>query len=83
MTFIKRHHISGFRGILTPLELSFLKGGNITSMAIFGRNGFGKSSLTDRGSGCKTDRVDRLGSGRCRPNDFRIEEQPVALPMLK
>tara|TARA_A100001391_G_scaffold73375_1_gene47196 strand:+ start:1205 stop:3625 length:2421 start_codon:yes stop_codon:yes gene_type:complete len=70
MTFIKRITVSGFRGILTPLELSFVKGGNNTSMALFGRNGFGKSSLTDAWEWLQTDRVDRLGREGAGPNAF-------------
>lgn len=70
MTFIKRITVSGFRGILTPMELSFVKGGNNTSMAMFGRNGFGKTSLTDAWEWLQTDRVDRLGREGAGPNAF-------------
>lgn len=74
MAFIKRITVSGFRGILTPLELSFVKGGNNTSMALFGRNGFGKSSLTDAWEWLQTDRVDRLGREGAGPNAFPHRE---------
>ena len=83
MTFIKRITVSGFRGILTPLELSFVKGGNNTSMTLFGRNGFGKSSLTDAWSGCKRTALTGWGGKARARMHFRIEEQPVTLPMLK
>jgi hypothetical protein len=61
MTFIKKITVSGFRGILTPMELCFVNGGKPTSMALFGRNGHGKSSLTDAWEWLQTDRIERLG----------------------
>lgn len=47
MARVEKLTISGFRGILTPLELSFEKNRRNTSMVIYGRNGTGKSSITD------------------------------------
>ena len=46
---IRRLTISGFRGILSPLEICFLKGQTNapSSMFVYGRNGTGKSSITD------------------------------------
>ncbi|AMV34670.1 recombination protein F [Pirellula sp. SH-Sr6A] len=61
MTFIKKITVSGFRGILTPVELPFVHGGKPTSMALFGRNGYGKSSLTDAWEWLQTDKIERLG----------------------
>ncbi len=47
MTFpVKEITISGFRGILQPLDLDFTKG-EPQSMIIYGKNGTGKSSITD------------------------------------
>ena len=47
MTHIKKICISGFRGVLAPLELDFAKGGACQSMVLYGANGTGKSSITD------------------------------------
>jgi ABC-type cobalamin/Fe3+-siderophores transport system ATPase subunit len=47
MTFpVKEITISGFRGILQPLDIDFTKG-EPQSMIIYGKNGTGKSSITD------------------------------------
>ncbi|WDI43376.1 hypothetical protein [Bremerella sp. P1] len=70
MKSIKRITVSGFRGIVTPLELSFVKGGSTTSMVLFGRNGFGKISLTDAWEWMQTDRIVRLGREGAGPNAF-------------
>src|SRR5688500_14538178 len=39
--------ISGFRGIVHPLSIDLVKGGKPASLMIFGRNGMGKSSVTE------------------------------------
>lgn len=39
--------LSGFRGVVHPLTLSLFKNGKPTSLMLFGRNGTGKSSITD------------------------------------
>ena len=44
---IEKITISGFRGILHPIELDFTKGDKVRSMLVYGRNGTGKSSITD------------------------------------
>lgn len=44
---IREITLSGFRGVVHPLTLPLMKGGKPTSLMIFGRNGFGKSSITD------------------------------------
>lgn len=44
---IRRITLSGFRGILNPLSLDFVKGNTSRSMIIHGSNGTGKSSITD------------------------------------
>lgn len=39
--------LSGFRGVVHPLTLDLVKSGKPTSLMVFGRNGTGKSSITD------------------------------------
>lgn len=39
--------LSGFRGVFHPLTIDLVKGGTPTSLMVFGRNGTGKSSITD------------------------------------
>jgi len=39
--------LSGFRGVVHPLILSLYKNGKPASLMVFGRNGTGKSSITD------------------------------------
>lgn len=39
--------LSGFRGVVHPMTVGLLKDGKPTSLMIFGRNGTGKSSITD------------------------------------
>lgn len=47
MTRVKNIKIKNFRGIKTELDFPFRKGGNYTSLAIYGKNGTGKSSIVD------------------------------------
>ncbi|MBA7579358.1 hypothetical protein ES708_21228 [subsurface metagenome] len=47
MTKIKKIKIEDFRGIKTELAFPFMKGDNYTSLAIYGKNGTGKSSIVD------------------------------------
>ena len=44
---VERIVIAGFRGLPVPLELSFLEGNTAKSLILYGRNGTGKSSITD------------------------------------
>jgi len=44
---VKKFSIGGFRGVLSPLPLEFTRGQSERSMIIYGRNGTGKSSITD------------------------------------
>lgn len=44
---IKAIHIENFRGVRQALEFPFTKGSNTTSLAIYGKNGTGKSSIVD------------------------------------
>lgn len=57
---IEKITISGFRGILHPMELDFTKGDNIESTALYGRNGTGKSSITDACEWFHTENVNHL-----------------------
>ena len=47
MLKIKTITIENFRGIKPPLTMDFVKGGNHSSVLIYGRNGTGKSSIVD------------------------------------
>lgn len=47
MLKIKKITIENFRGLRLPLVIDFVKGGNYTSAILYGRNGTGKSSITD------------------------------------
>ena len=47
MTKLKTIRIENFRGIKQVLEFPFKKGNNNTSLAIYGKNGTGKSSIVD------------------------------------
>ncbi len=44
---VERIHVSGFRGIPAGLEISFKDGAAAKSLILYGRNGTGKSSVTD------------------------------------
>ena len=57
---IEKITISGFRGILHPMELDFTKGDNIKSIVLYGRNGTGKSSITDACEWFHTENVSHL-----------------------
>lgn len=43
VTYVKRIRLSGFRGILAPLEIDFVKGSNCQSAILYGANGTGKT----------------------------------------
>lgn len=47
MAMIKNIKIQNFRGIKLDLVFPFEKGNNLTSLAIYGKNGTGKSSIVD------------------------------------
>lgn len=47
MVRVKNIKIENFRGIKTELDFPFRKGSNYTSLAIYGKNGTGKSSIVD------------------------------------
>lgn len=60
MAEIKEVRISGFRGIKNCLKLNFKKGSTFQSMVIYGRNGTGKSSITDAFEWLQTDHIEHL-----------------------
>lgn len=60
MTEIKEIRISGFRGVRGILPLNFVKGNSIRSMVIYGRNGTGKSSITDSWEWFHSERIIHL-----------------------
>lgn len=60
MPTIEMLTISGFRGILTPLKLSFERNRRVASMVIYGRNGTGKSSITDAWEWLHAGKIQRL-----------------------
>ena len=60
MAEIKEIRISGFRGIKTPLVLNFQKNKSSQSMIIYGRNGTGKSSITDAWEWLQTEKIEHL-----------------------
>lgn len=47
MLKIKKITIENFRGLRLPLVIDFIKGNNVTSALIYGRNGTGKSSIVE------------------------------------
>jgi len=60
MTEIKEIRISGFRGIKACLHLQFQRGNSFQSMVIYGRNGTGKSSITDAWEWLQTEKIEHL-----------------------
>jgi predicted ATPase len=60
MIKLKALTIAGFRGIRTPLTLPLNRNGKPVSAVIFGRNGTGKSSITDAWEYLRTGRVEHL-----------------------
>ena len=60
MAPIKQISIGGFRGILAPLSLQFVQGRTPRSMVIYGRNGTGKSSITDAWEWFHTEKIGHL-----------------------
>ena len=70
MTTIDKVTISGFRGILAPFTLDFLKGNSLRSMVIYGRNGTGKSSITDAWEWVHTEKINHLAREGAGPSSF-------------
>lgn len=70
MPKVEKLTVSGFRGILTPLELSFKKNRRATSMVIYGRNGTGKSSITDAWEWVHTEKIQHLAREGAGPRSY-------------
>lgn len=70
MTTINKVTVSGFRGILAPFTLNFLKGNSLRSMVIYGRNGTGKSSITDAWEWFHTEKINHLAREGAGPSSF-------------
>jgi hypothetical protein len=64
MIRLRKLRIAGFRGVLDALPIDF--GPKCQSIAIFGENATGKSSITDAIEWYYTDRVDHLWKENCK-----------------
>ncbi len=70
MAPIKQITVGGFRGILSPLPLQFAEGKTPRSMVIYGRNGTGKSSITDAWEWFHTQKIEHLAREGARESSF-------------
>jgi hypothetical protein len=70
MKKVKRIKIEGFRGALALLPLDLTKGGQPVSTVIYGRNGTGKSSVTDAWEWLLTGRIEHLGREGAGPSSY-------------
>jgi hypothetical protein len=76
MSKIKRVTISGFRGILAPLTLDLTQNGKPQSALVYGRNGTGKSSVTDAWEWLRYGRIEHLareGAGAGSYANFAVK----------
>jgi len=69
-TLLKRLVISGFRGIPGRLELDFRGGGKPKSMMLYGRNGTGKSSISDGWEWLTSGKIDHLAREGARESSY-------------
>ncbi len=67
---VKSLLISGFRGIRSTFELDFMSGKNPSSMVVYGRNGTGKSSITDAWEWFHTGTIGHLKREGAGPNAY-------------
>lgn len=67
---IERIIIGGFRGILAPLPLEFVRDRTPRSMVIYGRNGTGKSSITDAWEWLHTEKIEHLAREGARQSSY-------------
>ncbi len=84
MVRLKRLTISGFRGARYPLELAFTSG--CKSIAIFGENASGKSTITDAVEWFFRERVDHLWREDCKEEALRnihLDEKEDAIVSLE
>lgn len=70
MTEIKEIRISGFRGIKACLHLQFKRDNSFQSMVIYGRNGTGKSSITDAWEWLQTEKIEHLRREGAGPSSY-------------
>lgn len=78
MTLIKRISIQGFRGVLATMTLDMTKNGRPCSTLIYGRNGTGKSSITDAWEWFYSQKVEHLsreGAGHSSFPNFLCGDQ--------
>jgi hypothetical protein len=62
--------IENFRGIKIPLVLDFKKGKNHTSVALYGRNGNGKSSIVDAWEWLYSNKIEHLAREGAAAKEF-------------
>lgn len=67
---IKTISIQNFRGISIPISLDLTKGGNPTSAILYGRNGTGKSSITDAWEWALSQQIQSLSKEGISAKDF-------------
>jgi hypothetical protein len=77
MSLVRTIEIAGFRGVRAPLTLSFVKGGSTQSMVILGRNGHGKSSITDAWEWFHTGNIARLNREDAKHSAFPHRQAAV------
>jgi len=70
MAPIKQLVVGGFRGVLSPLTLPFVKGKTPRSLVIYGRNGTGKSSITDAWEWFHTEKIVHLAREGAGPSSY-------------
>lgn len=70
MTVINKMTICGFRGVLASLSLNFSKNNFLQSMVIYGRNGTGKSSITDAWEWVHTEKIMHLAREGAGPGSY-------------
>jgi DNA repair exonuclease SbcCD ATPase subunit len=69
-TKLKRILISGFRGIPGKLPLDFLGGSECRSMLLYGKNGTGKSSISDAWEWLTTGKIDHLAREGAKESSY-------------
>lgn len=70
MLRINKIEIENFRGVRSKINLDFKKGGNFTSVLIYGRNGTGKSSILDCWDWLLNSKIDYLAKEGVSERDY-------------
>lgn len=70
MLKIRKITVENFRGIKSPAIIDFVKGGNPTSALIYGRNGTGKSSITDAWEWLINGKIESFSKEGINENDY-------------